>query len=87
MNYIYLNDQEVWFNEKQNQETVWLKFDKLSFFQTKFSEIVYCDQRRTKNDKVLNTSSNKKKRREIKEFSKIHIKLLRDYQAPLLASA
>jgi hypothetical protein len=52
MNYIYLNDQEVWFNEKQNQETVWLKFDKPSFFETKFSEIVYCDQRRTKNDNV-----------------------------------
>jgi hypothetical protein len=87
MDYIYLNDQEIWFKEKQQNETVCLKYDKLNFFETKFSEIVFVTKEEEKMIMPLNTISNKKQRWEIKEFLKGHIKQMRDYQTPLLASA
>jgi hypothetical protein len=87
MDYIYLNEQEVWFKEKQQNETVCLKYDKLNFFETKFSEIVFITKEEEKMIMPLNTISNKKQRWEIKEFLKAHIKQTREHQAPLLASA
>jgi hypothetical protein len=86
MDYIYLNEQEVWFKEKQQNETVCLKYDKLNFFETKFSEIVFITKEEEKMIMPLNTISNKKQRWEIKEFLKAHIKQTREHQAPLLAS-
>jgi hypothetical protein len=86
MDYIYLNEQEVWFKEKQQNETVCLKYDKLNFFETKFSEIVFITKEEKKMIMPLNTISNKKQRWEIKEFLKAHIKQTREHQAPLLAS-
>jgi hypothetical protein len=87
MNYIYLTDQEIWFKEKQQNETVCLKYDKLIFFETKFSEIVFVTKEEEKMIMSLNSISNKKQRWEIKEFLKGHIKQMREYQTPLLASA
>jgi hypothetical protein len=87
MDYIYLNEQEVWFKEKQQNETVCLKYDKLNFFETKFSEIVFITKEEEKMIMSLNTISNKKQRWEIKEFLKAHIKQTREHQASLLASA
>jgi hypothetical protein len=87
VDYIYLNDKEIWFKEKKQNETVCLKYDKLNFFETKFSEIVFVTKEEEKMIMPLNTISNKKQRWEIKEFLKAHIKQMREYQTPLLASA
>jgi hypothetical protein len=86
-NYIYLTDDEIWFKDKNQNETVCLKFDVVDHFETRFSEIIFCTKEEQKVVMQLNEIKDEKKRWEIKEFLKEHIKQIRDSKANLLASA
>lgn len=86
-NYIYLTDDEIWFKDKNQNETVCLKFDVVDHFETRFSEIIFCTKEEQKVVMQLNEIKDEKKRWEIKEFLKEHIKQIRDSKAILLASA
>ncbi|MDA9555806.1 hypothetical protein N9R54_06200, partial [Pelobium sp.] len=87
--YIYLTDDEVWFKEKDQNETICLKFEKLDYFETRFSEIVFCTKEEEKVVMQLNQIRDEKKRWEIKEFLRNHIKQIREVNSnhQLLASA
>ena len=87
INYIYLTDDEIWFKDKNQNETVCLKFDVVEHFETRFSEIIFCTKEEQKVVMQLNEIKDEKKRWEIKEFLKEHIKQIRDSKAILLASA
>lgn len=86
-NYIYLTDDEIWFKDKNQDETVCLKFDRVDHFETRFSEIIFCTKGEQKVVMQLNEIRDEKKRWEIKEFLREHIKQIRDSKAVLLASA
>jgi len=86
-NYIYLTDDEIWFKDKNQNETVCLKFDVVDHFETRFSEIVFCTKEEQKVVMQLNEIRDEKKRWEIKEFLKEHLKQIRDNKAIILASA
>jgi hypothetical protein len=85
--YIYLNDDEIWFKEKNLNETVCLKFEKLNYFETRFSQIVFFTKEEEKVVMQLNKIKDEKKRWEIKEFLREHITQLRDSKAAILATA
>lgn len=86
-NYIYLTDDEIWFKDKNQNETVCLRFDVVDHFETRFSEIIFCTKEEQKVVMQLNEIKDEKKRWEIKEFLKEHVKQIRDSKAVLLASA
>ena len=86
-NYIYLTDDEIWFKDKNQNETVCLKFDVVDHFETRFSEIVFCTKEEQKVVMQLNEIRDEKKRWEIKEFLREHLKQIRDNKAIILASA
>ncbi len=86
-NYIYLDDDEIRFKEKSQNEPVCLKFEKLDHFETRFSEIIFCTKEAEKVVMQLNKIKDEKKRWEIKEFLKLHIKQLKDNKTVLLVSA
>jgi hypothetical protein len=85
--YIYLTDDEIWFKEKNQSETVCLKFERLDYFETRFSEIIFCTKEEQKVVMHLNRIKDEKKRWEIKEFLRNHIRQIRDTNSNLLASA
>ncbi|MBD3748646.1 MAG: hypothetical protein IE931_04040 [Sphingobacteriales bacterium] len=85
--YIYLTEEEIWFKEKVQNETICLKYDHLAYFETRFSEIIFCTKEEEKVILPLNSIKDEKKRWEIKEFLRNHIRQIRDQKMTLLASA
>lgn len=85
--YIYLTDDEIWFKEKSQNETVCLKFESLNHFETRFSEIIFFTTAAEKMVMPLNAIGDEKKRWEIKEFLRNHITQIREHQQQLLATA
>ncbi|MEO5910541.1 MAG: hypothetical protein ABIP95_06610 [Pelobium sp.] len=85
--YIYLTDEEIWFKEKNQNQTVCLKFTNLNHFETRFSEIIFFTTSAEKMVMPLNAIGDEKKRWEIKEFLRNHITQTRDPQQALLAIA
>ena len=71
--YIFLNDDEIWFTNKGQNEAVCLKFEKLESFETKFSKIIFSTKTDEKIVLELNAVADEKKRWQIKEFLKTHI--------------
>lgn len=85
--YIYLTKEEIWFKEKMQNETICLKYDHLAYFETRFSEIIFCTKEEEKVVLPLNSIRDEKKRWEIKEFLRNHIRQTRDQKMTYLASA
>ncbi|MBU0696299.1 MAG: hypothetical protein KKE39_07205 [Bacteroidetes bacterium] len=85
--YIYLTEDEIWFKEKDQNETICLKYAHLEYFETRFSEIIFCTKEEEKMVMTLNSIRDEKKRWEIKEFLRNHIRQIRDQKMTLLASA
>jgi hypothetical protein len=85
--YIYLTEEEIWFKEKKQNETICLKYDHVDHFETRFSEIIFCTKEEEKMVMTLNSIRDEKKRWEIKEFLRNHIRQIRDQKMTLLASA
>lgn len=85
--YIYLTEEEIWFREKEQNETICLKYDHLAYFETRFSEIIFCTKEEEKVILPLNSIRDEKKRWEIKEFLRNHIRQIRDQKMTLLATA
>ncbi len=76
--YIYLTEKEIWFKEKNQNQTICLKFEGLDYFETRFSEIVFCTKEEERMVMALNSIGDEKKRWEIKEFLKGHLTQMRD---------
>ncbi len=85
--YIYINDDVIWFKEKKSKETICLKFETLDYFETRFSEIIFCTKEEEKIVLKLNCVADEKKRWEIKEFLKSHVKQIKSNQNLDIASA
>ncbi|MBK0382614.1 hypothetical protein I5M32_06525 [Pedobacter sp. SD-b] len=86
-NYIYINHDEIWFKQQMQSETVCLKFTKLDYFETRFSEIIFSTKEEEKVVLKLNKIADEKKRWELKEFLRNHIPQIRDNKVSLLKSA
>ncbi len=85
--YIFINQDEISFKQNKNQEEVCLKFDGVDYFETRFSEIIFCTKQQEKVVLPLNRISNEKKRWEIKEFLRTHITQLTDRRQMLKQTA
>lgn len=85
--YIYITEEEIWFREKEQNETICLKYDRLAYFETRFTEIIFCTKEEEKVILPLSSIRDEKKRWEIKEFLRNHIRQIRDQKMTLLASA
>ncbi|WP_157687539.1 hypothetical protein [Pedobacter psychrophilus] len=86
-NYIFINDDEIWFKHSLQNETICLKFNTLNHFETRFSEIVFSTKQEEKVVLKLNRITDEKKRWEVKEFLKNHIPQFRDSKVSLLKTA
>lgn len=76
--YIFINDDEIWFTKKNENDTVCLKFDGLDYFETRFSKIIFSTKSAEKIVLELNSIADKNKRWQIKEFLKDHLKQIKD---------
>ena len=72
-NYIFINNDEIWFKHQSQNENICLKFNTLNYFETRFSEIVFSTKKEEKIVLKLNRIADEKKRWEVKEFLKNHI--------------
>lgn len=86
-NYIFINNDEIWFKHQLQNKTVCLKFNTLDYFETRFSEIVFSTKQEQKVVLKLNGIADEKKRWEIKEFLKNHIPQMRENRFSILISA
>ncbi len=86
-NYIFINNDEIWFKHQFQNETICLKFNTLDSFETRFSEIVFSTKQEEKVVLKLNRIADEKKRWEVKEFLKNHIPQIRDHRLSILKTA
>ncbi|MFC5284645.1 hypothetical protein [Pedobacter alpinus] len=76
--YIYINDDEICFTKKDQNDTVSLKFEGLDYFETRFSKIIFSTKSEEKIEMELNRIADEKKRWQLKEFLKDHLKQNKD---------
>lgn len=71
--YIFLKQDEIWFTDKNKNDVTCLKLDKVKYFETRFSKIIFSTVNDEKVTLELNAVADEKKRWQIKEFIKAHV--------------
>jgi hypothetical protein len=86
-NYIFINQDEIWFKHQLQNEAICLKFETLNYFETRFSEIIFSTKQEEKVVLKLNRITDEKKRWEVKEFLRNHVPQMRDQKFSILKTA